>query len=122
MLKDIKNMNSIRNLLYLLQLEEYDLKRLNKWLQNNPGRVVLEKKKRIDWTMKARIIFILANIFNIFTLGNKPQAIKIALRFLSPVDNLAKKFLAFLANSKINRMSSQDGSASGEEYWSCQIH
>ena len=55
----------IKNLLYLLQLEEYDLDRFDDWLKNNSGRVVLEKKKHIDWTLKARIVFALANIFNI---------------------------------------------------------
>lgn len=94
----------IRNLLYLLQLEEYDLKRFSDWLKNNPSRVVLEKKKRIDWTIKARILFVLANIFNVITLGNRQQAIKIALRFLSPVNNMAKNFLVFLANWKINKI------------------
>ena len=94
----------IKNLLYLLQLEEYDLDRFDDWLKNNSGRVVLEKKKHIDWTLKARIIFALANIFNIFTFGNKPLAIKTALRFLLPFDILAKKIIIFLARMKIRRM------------------
>ena len=94
----------IKNLLYLLQLEEYDLDRFDDWLKNNSGRVVLEKKKHIDWTLKARIIFALANIFNIFTFGNKPLAIKTALRFLLPFDILAQKIIIFLARMKIRRM------------------
>jgi UDP-N-acetylmuramoyl-tripeptide--D-alanyl-D-alanine ligase len=94
----------IKNLLYLLQLEEYDLKRFNDWLKKNPGRVVLGKKKHIDWTLKARILLALASIFNIFTFGNGPMAIKIALRFLLPADILAKKFLVFLARLKITGM------------------
>ena len=97
-------MMPLKNLLYLLQLEEYDLKRFSNWLKNNPGCVVLEKKKRIDWTLKAHVLFALANIFNIFTFGNRLLAIKISSRFLSPVDNLAKRFLVFLAAIKINRM------------------
>ena len=95
----------LRNLLYLLQLEEYDLKRFSDWLKNNPGRVVLEKKKHIDWTTKARILFALANIFNVITLGNRPLAIKISSRFLLPIDILAKNFLVFLAKRKINKMT-----------------
>lgn len=97
-------MMPIRNLLYLLQLEDYDLKRFDDWVKNNPSRVVLEKKKRIDWTLKARVLFVLANIFNVTTLGNRQGAIKIALRFLSPIDSMAKNFLVFLANWKINKM------------------
>jgi len=96
-------MMPLKNLLYLLQLEEYDLKRFSNWLKNNPGCVVLEKKKRIDWTLKAHVLFALANIFNIFTFGNRLLAIKISSRFLSPVDNLAKRFLVFLAAIKINQ-------------------
>ena len=94
----------LRNLLYLLQLEEYDLGRFNDWLKNNSGRIVLEKKKRIDWTLKAKAIFILANIFNVFTFGNGPLAIKIALRFLSPIDRLAKTIMVRLAILKIKRI------------------
>ncbi|MBI2446678.1 MAG: UDP-N-acetylmuramoyl-tripeptide--D-alanyl-D-alanine ligase [Parcubacteria group bacterium] len=97
-------MMPLRNLLYLLQLEEYDLKRFSDWLKNNPGCVVLEKKKHIDWTPKARILWALAHIFYVITLGNGPLAIKISSRFLSPIDILAKKFLVSLARFKINRM------------------
>src|SRR3989338_2638625 len=97
-------MMPLRNLLYLLQLEEYDLKRFDAWLKNNPGRIVLEKKKHIDWTLKARALYILAWIFNIITLGNKPLAIKIASRFLLPADYLAKNFLVFLARLKMRQM------------------
>ena len=95
----------LRNLLYLLQLEEYDLKRFSDWLKNNHGRVVLEKKKHINWTPKAQTIFTLANIFNVITLGNGLLAIKIASRFLLPFDILAKKILIFLAKRKINKMT-----------------
>lgn len=98
-------MMPLHNLLYLLQLEEYDLSRFNTWLKNNPGRIVLEKKKKIDWTLKARMIFALASIFNILTLGNGPQAIKIALRFLSPIDILLKNLLIQRARRKINKMT-----------------
>ena len=98
-------MMSLRNLLYLLQLEEYDLKRFSDWLKNNLGRVVLEKKKHIDWTPKAQTIFTLANIFNVITLGNGLLAIKIATRFLLPFDILAKKILVFMAKRKINKIT-----------------
>ena len=97
-------MMQFRNLLYLLQLEEYDLKRFSEWLKNNPGRVVLEKKKRIDWTLKVKTLYVLALIFNVSTFGNKQRAIKIALRFLLPINYLAKKFLVFMARLKIRRM------------------
>lgn len=92
----------LRNLLYLLQLEEYDLKRFNHWLKNNPDRIVLEKKKEIDWTVKAKLIFFLANIFNIFF--NSKSAIETSVKVLSSIDKISKKFLVFLASQKINKM------------------
>ena len=95
----------LRNLLYLLQLEEYDLNRFETWIKNNPNRIVSEIKKKIDWTIKAQMLYVLAMIFNVFTLGRKILAIKIALRFLLPVDNSAKKLLVFLASRKINKMT-----------------
>lgn len=97
-------MMPLKNLLYLLQLEEYDLKRFSEWLKRNPGRIVIEKKKRIDWTLKARLLFTLANIFSVFTLGNRPMAIKIATRFLLPFNILAKKIIVFLAQVKISHI------------------
>ena len=36
-------MMPLKNQIYLLQLEEYDLKRFDEWLKRNPNRVVLEK-------------------------------------------------------------------------------
>ena len=99
-------MMPLKNLLYLLQLEEYDLKRFSNWLKNNPGCVVLEKKKRIDWTLKAHVLFALANIFNIFTFGNRLLAIKISSRFfrVNPFKKRAylkkpPKFKTFILNS-----------------------
>ncbi|MEK7087211.1 MAG: UDP-N-acetylmuramoyl-tripeptide--D-alanyl-D-alanine ligase [Patescibacteria group bacterium] len=90
------------NLIYLLQLEEYDLKRFSDWLKNNPDRIVLEKKKQIDWTVKAKLIFVLANIFNIFI--NCKLAIKTSVKILSPIDKILKKILIFSASRKINKM------------------
>ncbi|MBI2634954.1 MAG: UDP-N-acetylmuramoyl-tripeptide--D-alanyl-D-alanine ligase [Parcubacteria group bacterium] len=95
-------MMPLRNLLYLLQLEEYELKRFSDWLKNNPDRVVLEKKKHIDWTLKIKMIFVLANIFNIFV--NAKLALEISTKILSPVDNILKKSLIFLASQKIKKM------------------
>lgn len=99
-------MTKIRNLLYLLQLEEYDLKRFNDWLKNNPGRVVLEKKKQIDWTTKARLIFALASFFNILTLKIIPaMALKTAVYSLKPFDWLSKKIIIWIAKNKIGKMN-----------------
>ena len=85
----------LKNLLYLLQLEEYDLERFDEWLKRNPGRVVLEKKNHINWTPKARAIFILAKIFGI----------KNAVYILSPIDSLLKKLVVSRARAKIKKMA-----------------
>ncbi len=88
-------MMPLKNLLYLLQLEEYDLKRFNNWLKRYPDRVVLEKKGHLNWTPKARTIFMLAKIFNIRT----------AVFILSPIDLLFKKILVYRARAKRKKMT-----------------
>ncbi len=85
----------LKNLLYLLQLEEYDLKRFDDWLKRNPGQIVVEKKNHINWTLKARVIFMLAKIFGI----------KTAVYILSPIDFLFKKILVYRATAKIKKMT-----------------
>lgn len=88
-------MMPLKNLLYLLQLEEYDLKRFDNWLKRYPDRIVLEKKGRLNWTPKARTIFMLAKIFNIRT----------AVFILSPIDALLKKILVYRARAKRKKMT-----------------
>ena len=85
----------LKNLLYLLQLEEYDLGRFNEWLKRNPNRIVAEKKNSLKWTPKARAIFVLAKIFGI----------KTAVYILSPVDWLFKKIMVLRAGAKIKKMA-----------------
>ena len=88
-------MMPLKNQLYLLQLEEYDLKRFDEWLKRYPDRIVLEKKSRLNWTPKARALFILAKIFGI----------RKAVLIFSPVDGLIKKILVYMASVKIKRMA-----------------
>ncbi|MCX6813352.1 MAG: Mur ligase family protein [Candidatus Azambacteria bacterium] len=83
-------MMPLKSLLYLLQLEEYDLKRFNDWLRRYPNRIVSEKKSHLNWTPKARTIFMLAKIFNI----------RIAVFIFSPIDSLFKKILVYRACAK----------------------
>ncbi len=88
-------MMPLKNQLYLLQLEEYDLKRFDDWLKRYPDRIVLEKKSRLNWTPKACTLFILAKIFGI----------KTAVLIFSPVDWLIKKILVYSAGVKIKKMT-----------------
>ena len=99
-------MMPLRNLLYLLQLEEYDLKRFNEWLGRNPNHIVLEKKGRLNWTPKARLLFVLANFLNILTVGKWPDTmLKTAVAILLPVDTLLKNLLVWRARRKLKKMT-----------------
>ena len=96
----------LKNLLYLLQLEEYDLKRFDDWLGRNPNRIVLEKKGQLNWTSKARLLFVLTNFLNIFTIGKRPDtALKTAVVILLPVDTLLKNLLVWRARRKLKKMT-----------------
>ena len=80
--------------------------RFKSWLSNNPERVVLEKKGRLIWTPKAKIIFALAYFFNIFTFGRKPAgALQAAVRFFTPFDFVFKKLMVYRAAAKRNKMA-----------------
>ncbi len=83
---------TLHSQLYLLQLEDYDLNRFKNWIKNNPGREVLEKKGKLQWTFKVKILFFLAKLFG---LEN-------AFKIYSPVDFLIKNLLVFLAKLKLN--------------------
>lgn len=98
-------MMPLKNLLYLLQLEEYDLKRFDDWLQRYPNRIVSEKKSHLNWTPKARILFVLSNIFNILTFGKySKSAFKTAVYIFSPIDLLSKKILVHRAKIKRDKI------------------
>lgn len=71
------------------------MKRFDAWLKRYPDRVVLEKKSHLDWTPKARALFVLAKIFGI----------KAAVLIFSPVDRLIKKILVYRADAKIKKMA-----------------
>ena len=97
-------MMPLRSLLYLLQLEEYDLKRFDDWLRRNPSHIVLEKEGRLNWTFNASLLFILASVLSIFILGQRPDAaLKAAAIIFSPFDTLFKNLLVWRARRKINK-------------------
>lgn len=85
----------IKNLLYLLQLEMYDVARYKAWLQKNPGRIVEEKKKRLLWTKKVKVLYILARLCA--PLFGNERAIVCAARILSPIDWCLKRVLLICA-------------------------
>ena len=98
-------MMPLKNLLYLFQLEEYNSRRFDDWLGRNPNRVVVEKKGRLNWTPKARLLFVLAGTLNVFTLGQRADAaLKAAAVILLPVDILLKNLLVWRARCKLNKV------------------
>lgn len=49
-----------RNLLYILQVEEYHLDRFWRWLRTHREWTGLERKKKLVWTIKAKLLFLFA--------------------------------------------------------------
>lgn len=87
-----------RNLIYLAQLEEYDLSRIKLWLKNNPDKKVTEIKDHLKMTPKTCLIYFLTILFSLF-LGNQ-KALFLSLNFLMPFDTFIKNILVFLATIK----------------------
>ena len=83
---------TLRSQLYLLQLEEYDLGRFNQWLKDNSNKEVVEKKGKLVWTIKAKIIYFLAKLTGSLVL---------AVKLYTPVDFLTKKILVMAAKLKL---------------------
>jgi UDP-N-acetylmuramoyl-tripeptide--D-alanyl-D-alanine ligase len=88
-----------RNLIYLAQLEEYDLSRIKSWLKKNPNKNVPEIKHHLKLTFKTRLIYFLTSFFTFFSKNNE-KALFLSLQILSPFDTLIKNLLVFLATKK----------------------
>ena len=87
-----------RNLLYLAQLEEYDIDRIKLWLKNNPELTVEEIKHHLIWTPKTILIFIKTTFLSLF-IGNQ-KALFLVLTLLTPFDIFIKNILVTLATIK----------------------
>lgn len=59
----------LKNLLYIFQQEEYEIRFFLQWVRENKNWHDLEKKKKLNWTMKARLIYVLALLFFIIPLS-----------------------------------------------------
>lgn len=90
---------TLHQLLYFAQLEQYDRERILLWLKKNPGRVVEEKKHHLDWTMKARLLFVFACAYSVFL--SKEKAVSTALLTLEPFDIFIKNCVMVLAMIKL---------------------
>jgi UDP-N-acetylmuramoyl-tripeptide--D-alanyl-D-alanine ligase len=87
-----------RNLIYLAQLEEYDLNRIKSWLQKNPNKTVPEIKHHLKWTPKTILLFTKVSFLSLF-IGNQ-KALFITLKVLVPFDKFFKNLIIFLATIK----------------------
>lgn len=87
-----------RNLLYLAQLEEYDLSAIKKWLKNNPNKTVYEIKSHLKLTLKTCLIYFLTIIFSLFFKNEK--ALFLSLNLLKPIDTFIKNIFVKLATIK----------------------
>ncbi len=87
-----------RNLIYLAQLEEYDINRIKKWLKENPKKTVSEIKGHLKFTSKTRLIYFLTSLFTPF-VGNQ-KALFLTLKLLTPFDTFIKNLFAILATLK----------------------
>lgn len=96
---------TLQNLLYIFQLEEYDSFRFLQWVKKRKKFKDLEKKKKLNWTLKARTLFVLSLIFNLFTLGKNPaSALTLASYALFPFEEMVKIIFVSLAKIKIRKM------------------
>lgn len=91
---------TIAQLLYLAQLEDYNVPRISAWLTQNPGRVVREKKHRLVWTMKVYVLWVISSTSSVFI--NKTNAVLIAIKLLAPFDALLKYLIVFFAKIKLS--------------------
>lgn len=89
---------TIPQLLYLAQLEDYDVARIQAWLQKNPGRAVVEKKHRLVWTVKTCMLWMLSCILSLFF--GKEKGVCMAIQALNPFDAFLKGMIVGLAYVK----------------------
>lgn len=82
---------TLRSQLYLLQLEDYDLNRWEEWCRKNPDREVVEKKGRLKWTIKARILYTLGRVFGL----------AMAVKIFFMIDWPGKFIIVVLAKTKL---------------------
>ena len=95
---------TLKNLLYILQLEEYNLLRFLKWTKKHKKRRGLERKGHLVWTPKAKVLFLLSLFFNSLLLNKNPVlALQLATLTLAPLENIVKIFLTKLAEIKLKR-------------------
>ncbi|MEK7528035.1 MAG: Mur ligase family protein [Patescibacteria group bacterium] len=88
----------LRNFLYLTQLEEYDIARIQNWLLLHPNTEVQEIKKHLVWTLKIKVLYLISHL--LFFLPPEKSIIS-GLKILKPIDNLLKDLIIFITKIKL---------------------
>jgi UDP-N-acetylmuramoyl-tripeptide--D-alanyl-D-alanine ligase len=88
----------LRSFLYLCQLEEYDIPRIQNWLALHPNTEVLEIKKHLVWTLKVKSLFVISRL--LFFLPPKISVIS-SLKLLQPIDTLFKSLIVLIVKIKL---------------------
>jgi len=88
----------LKSFLYLCQLEEYDIPRIQNWLQLHPNTEVLEIKKHLVWTLKVKSLFIVSRL--LFFLPPEISVIS-SLKLLQPIDTLFKSLIVLIVKIKL---------------------
>jgi len=120
----------LKNLLYILQLAEYDVAYFLNWVKAHPHPswwLNLEKKAKLKWTLKARLIFIISSVLSFFSFRNSknlPAILVFALKIISlferirkwQVVNQAKRKLLKYKNLKKIGVAGSFGKTTAKEY------
>ncbi len=99
----------LKNLLYIFQLSEYDSVYFSNWVSFHPNPsqwLNLEKKGKLKWTYKARLIFSIALILQFAAIFNKkivPKTLILAQKLLMPLERIWIIFLAKKARRKLTK-------------------
>lgn len=87
----------LKNLLYILQKEEYEIQNFLNWVRQNREWNNLEKKQKLVWTLKARLIFVLAIVIFVLALGGTFFVLASASNFLIKTWAIIAAFFIFLS-------------------------
>lgn len=90
----------LENLLFILQLEEYDTRRFLDWAKTHDILQIKQEKKQLVWTFKARVIYLLSYLPTV--LGVRPlKSLILITKILLLPENVIKKLIILLAKIKL---------------------
>lgn len=87
-------MKKIKKLLYLLQLEEYDIGRYFAWLEKNDINRFEERKSSLKWTARICSIFALTILLSAFS--SREKAVGDANKLAIPLFSFFRRSICFV--------------------------